>query len=140
MRLHVVHLRRESTSGEAKPLVGEIRFQSNCCSATDLRAALAAAVDVRISASEGMRSVSARSFEPTVLVALITASGAALGALLTGLLTLANQKRTQFIELKGTDWSVRVPASATSEEIETVVKLATIKSIQTIEMHNNVLE
>jgi ATP-dependent Lon protease len=74
-------------------LVGEIRFQSNCCSATDLRTALAPAVDVRIAASEAMPNVSARGFEPTVLVALISASGAALGALLTGLLTLANQKR-----------------------------------------------
>ena len=59
-----------------------------------------------------------RTVDPAILVAIVGASGAALGALVTGLLRIAQKKGTQKIVIQGRDGRrLEVPADTSTERI-----------------------
>ena len=75
-----------------------------------------------------------RSAETTVLVAVVGLAGTGLGALITGLLNLAATKRSAFIEIKGADWSVRVPAETSKEKLREIIGIARTKPLTQIQL------
>lgn len=75
-----------------------------------------------------------RSAETAVLVAVVGLAGTGLGALITGLLNLAATKRSAFIEIKGADWSVRVPAETPKEKLHEIIGIARTKSLTQIQL------
>ena len=75
-----------------------------------------------------------RSAETTVLVAVVGLAGTGLGALITGLLNLAATKRSAFIEIKGADWSVRVPAETPKDELREIIAIARTKPLMQIQL------
>ncbi len=70
-----------------------------------------------------------------VLVALLTATGAAFGALVTGLFEVVSSKNTQRITIYGkTGRKLEVPASASDEKIEKLIQHAKELDIERIVM------
>jgi hypothetical protein len=75
-----------------------------------------------------------RGAEVGVLVALVGLAGTGLGALITGLLNVAAQRQIAFIEVKGSDWGVRVPATTEGEELRRLIEIARSKEVNCIVM------
>ena len=64
-----------------------------------------------------------RTLDPSVLVAIAGVSGTALGSLLTGLLRIAQEKKSQKIVIQSKDGSkLEVPSDTPPERIEELVK------------------
>ena len=64
-----------------------------------------------------------RALDPSVLVAVAGVSGTALGSLVTGLLKIAQEKKSQKIVIQSKDGSkLEVPSDTSPEEIEELVK------------------
>jgi len=76
--------------------------------------------------------VRVRGLDAAVVVALVGASSAAIGALLTGLLQIAKQRSSGTITLQGSDGSrIDVPANTTPDKIDELIgKLRTISGPQ----------
>lgn len=75
-----------------------------------------------------------RAPDANTLVALVGVAGTALGALVTGLLRIATQKHEGYLEISGKDWSVKVPADITKEELDRLIEEARFQSAQKIEI------
>lgn len=70
-----------------------------------------------------------RSFDPTVLVAIVGAAGTAIGALITGALQIAQTRRGTGIVIQGRDGTrVEAPSSVSDEQLSTLVRSAMIMS------------
>ncbi len=63
-----------------------------------------------------------RSLDPAVLVAVVGASGTALGALLGGLLAVAKQKHSNKIVIRGKNASLEVPADTPLQRIDALLE------------------
>jgi hypothetical protein len=68
-----------------------------------------------------------RNVEGSVLVALVGLAGTGLGTLITGLLNVAAQRQGASIEIKGADWSVKVPAGIEPDELNRLIEIAKAK-------------
>jgi hypothetical protein len=75
-----------------------------------------------------------RGGDPNVLIALVGLAGGGLGALITGLMNIAAQRQGSYVELKGPEWSVRVPAKTTPEELNKMVEMAKSKHVSHIQL------
>lgn len=75
-----------------------------------------------------------RGGDPSVLIALVGLAGGGLGALINGLMNIAAQRQGSFVELKGPDWSVRVPANTPPDELNKLVEVARSKPVTHIEL------
>jgi len=73
-----------------------------------------------------------RGIEPSVLVALVGVAGTALGALVAGLLKIACQKHEGYLEISGKDWSLKVPATITNDDLERLIEQARSQGIEKI--------
>jgi hypothetical protein len=68
-------------------------------------------------------SVRLRGADPAVVVALVSASSAAIGALLTGLLQIAKERCSGRITLQGSDGSrIDVPANTSPEKFDALIE------------------
>jgi hypothetical protein len=66
-----------------------------------------------------------RSLEAAILIAIVGATGTALGALITGVLKVAAQKGAQNVVIHGQSGrKIEVPADTTAERLEEFVRLA----------------
>lgn len=75
-------------------------------------------VELRVAASE----TNTRSLDPTVLVAIVGSSGAALGALIAGLLKVAISVKSRKIIIQGPDGvRVEVPTDVTTAQLMAVI-------------------
>jgi hypothetical protein len=63
-----------------------------------------------------------RNLEGTVLVALVGLAGTGLGTLISGLMNVVAQRQGASIEIKGVDWSVKVPAGIDKDELNRLVR------------------
>jgi hypothetical protein len=64
-----------------------------------------------------------RTLDPSVLVAIVGVSGTALGSVVTGLLKIAQDKKSQKIVIQSKDGAkLEVPSDTPSERIEELVK------------------
>ncbi|MFX0116118.1 MAG: hypothetical protein ACFFB3_16325 [Candidatus Hodarchaeota archaeon] len=63
-----------------------------------------------------------RSIPGPILISIIGAGGAAIGALIAGLLQIVKQSLTKTIVLETRDRRLEVPASTTSEELDILIK------------------
>jgi len=69
------------------------------------------------------QSVRLRGGDATVLVALVSASSAAIGALLTGVLQIAKERCAGKISLQGNDGSrLEVPANIPPEKLDSLIE------------------
>ena len=75
-----------------------------------------------------------RAPDANTLVALVGVAGTALGALVTGLLRIAAQKHEGYLEISGKDWSVKVPANTTKDELDRLIEEARFQSAKKIEI------
>lgn len=75
-----------------------------------------------------------RGGDPSVLIALVGLAGGGLGALITGLMNIAAQRQGSYVELKGPDWSVKVPANTTPDELNKMVEMAKSKNVTHIQL------
>ena len=75
-----------------------------------------------------------RGGDPSVLIALVGLAGGGLGALITGLMNIAAQRQGSYVELKGPDWSVKVPANTTPDELNKMVEMAKSKHVTHIQL------
>ena len=75
-----------------------------------------------------------RGGDPSVLIALVGLAGGGLGALITGLMNIAAQRQGSYLELKGPDWSVKVPANTPPEELNKMVEMAKSKQVTHIQL------
>jgi hypothetical protein len=76
-----------------------------------------------------------RSPETAVLVAIVGAAGTGLGALITGLLRLAIQKKSNTVVIQGRHGRrIEVPVNCPSNKLEEYVKLAKDFDIDRIEL------
>jgi hypothetical protein len=72
--------------------------------------------------------------DPTVVAAVVDADGTSLGALIGGLVALAvRQKRTKVIIQGASGTRLEVPATATSEELETSIVRA--RELDVVHLH-----
>lgn len=63
-----------------------------------------------------------RGIDPTVLVAIVSVTGTALGALISGLVQIALSSRQQKIILQGKDGSrIEIPSNTPSEKIDELI-------------------
>ena len=69
-----------------------------------------------------------RSIEPTVLVAIVGATGTAFGAFIAGVLSIARQREAKKIAIRGKDFSLEVPCDTSLEKIDAL--LERIKNIE----------
>jgi hypothetical protein len=73
----------------------------------------------------GLRVERTRSQEAAILVAIVGASGAALGALITGILRVAVQKGAQQIVIYGRSGrKIEAPAHTSREQLDDLVRIA----------------
>lgn len=63
-----------------------------------------------------------RAIDPTVLVAIVGGSSAAIGAFLSGILQLAKERRSSKITLQSGDVRIEVPADTPAEEIDELIQ------------------
>lgn len=64
-----------------------------------------------------------RSLDPTVVVAIVGAGSGAIGALLSGVLQLARERRTAKIVLQGSDGTrMEIPADTPSQRLDELVE------------------
>jgi hypothetical protein len=75
-----------------------------------------------------------RGVDQNILLALVSLASASLGALITGLLKIAEKKQDAYIELHGSNWSVKVLTGTPYSEIEKYVELAKSKTIEEIKI------
>jgi hypothetical protein len=74
-----------------------------------------------------------RSLDPSVLVAVVGASGTALGALLGGLLAVAKQKHSNKIVIRGKSASLEVPADTSLQKIDALLeRIREMENLQVI--------
>lgn len=65
-----------------------------------------------------------RTLDPTVVVAIITAASAGLGALLTGLLSIAKETKSKVIVLQDKDGRrLEIPADTPTEKIQELMEV-----------------
>jgi hypothetical protein len=75
-----------------------------------------------------------RGVDQNILLALVSLASGSLGALITGMLKIAEKKQDSYIELHGDEWSVKVPSGTPYSEIEKYVTLAKTKAIKEIKI------
>lgn len=68
-----------------------------------------------------------RGVDPAILVALVSATGTAIGAFIGGLLSVAKQSAAKRIVVEKGDLKIDVPLKCSNEELEKIVK--TLKSL-----------
>ena len=75
-----------------------------------------------------------RGLDQNVLLALVGLTSGSIGALITGLLKIAEKRQDAFIELHGDKWSLKVLSGTPYKEIEKLVDLAKLKTIEEIKI------
>jgi hypothetical protein len=76
-----------------------------------------------------------RTIDPTVLVACVSAIGTALGALIGGLLKVAQMASTRKIVIQGRDGTrIEIPADTQDDRIDEIVRRAKDLDIQRIQL------
>jgi hypothetical protein len=75
-----------------------------------------------------------RGVDQNILLALVSLASGSLGALITGMLKIAEKKQDSYIELHGDEWSVKVPSGTPYNEIEKYATLAKTKAIKEIKI------
>jgi hypothetical protein len=75
-----------------------------------------------------------RDIDTNTLVALVGLAGTGLGALIKGLFDIATQRRGAYLEISGKDWSIKVPADVSIDELDRLIEKARLKSIDKIEI------
>jgi hypothetical protein len=108
-------------------LMPEVRVTSASLSTIELKQRLEMNDGIRDSAIElriTQNRPRLRGIEPTVLVALVSAGGTALGALITGLLQVARESHSSKIVVQGKDGKrLEFPADTPLDKIEEFKKL-----------------
>jgi len=75
-----------------------------------------------------------RGVDQNILLALVSLASGSLGALITGMLKIAEKKQDSYIELHGDNWSVKVPSGTPHSEIKKYVALAKSKTIKEVKI------
>jgi hypothetical protein len=78
---------------------------------------------------------SKRNIDPSILVAVVGAAGAGIGALITGIFAVINKKKTMYIEIHFADGGmVKAPADINDEELDMLIEKAKRREIELIEL------
>jgi hypothetical protein len=103
----------------------EVSITSFQISADELQELLGQRLSARVRCDISIQpgTVQVRGVDPRVVVALVSASSAAIGALLSGLLQIAKERCSGKITLQGNDGSrVEVPANTSPEKLNALIE------------------